>query len=51
MDSTLDQIELLCIAAQLMLENGSETYRVEETVRRMAAGLGLAHALDSLYRK
>lgn len=44
MDSTLDQIELLCIAAQLMLENGSETYRVEETVRRMAAGLGLAHA-------
>ena len=35
MDSTLDQIELLCIAAQLMLENGSETYRVEETVQRM----------------
>lgn len=36
-------IELLCMAAQLMLENGSETYRVEETVQRMAKGLGMAH--------
>jgi len=35
------EIALLCMAAQLILENGGETYRVEETVLRMAAGLGL----------
>ena len=28
-------------AAQLLLENGSETYRVEETARRMAKGFGI----------
>lgn len=36
-----DQIALLCMAAQLVLENGGETYRVEETVLRMAKGMGL----------
>lgn len=35
------KIRLLCQAAQLVLENGGETYRVEETALRMAAGLGL----------
>ena len=35
------EISLLCSAARLILENGGETYRVEETVLRMAAGLGL----------
>ena len=35
------QISLLCLAAQLILENGGETYRVEETVLRMAAGFGI----------
>ena len=35
------EISLLCTAAQLILENGGETYRVEETVLRMAAGFGL----------
>lgn len=35
------EISLLCLAAQLILENGGETYRVEETVLRMAKGFGL----------
>lgn len=35
------RIRLICQAAQLMLENGAETYRVEETAMRMASGLGL----------
>lgn len=36
-----EEIELLCLAARIVLESGGETYRVEETVRRMAEGLGL----------
>lgn len=35
------KIRLIGLAAQMMLENGGETYRVEETGLRMAAGLGL----------
>lgn len=35
------RIRLICQAAQLVLENGGETYRVEETALRMAGGLGL----------
>ena len=35
------KIRLIGTAAQMMLENGGETYRVEETAMRMAAGLGL----------
>ena len=38
------RIELVCLAAQLILENGGETYRVEETAARMAKGLGLPDA-------
>ena len=34
-------IRLICTAAQMVLENGGETYRVEETAMRMATGLGL----------
>ena len=34
-------IRLICTAAQMVLENGGETYRVEETAMRMASGLGL----------
>ena len=37
------EISLLCSAAQLILENGGETYRVEETVLRMAAGFGIGN--------
>lgn len=36
------EISLLCRAAQLILENGGETYRVEETALRMAKGFGLS---------
>lgn len=36
------EIDLLCRAAQLILENGGETYRVEETALRMAKGFGLS---------
>ncbi len=36
-----ERIELICLAARLILENGGETYRVEETALRMAKGLGL----------
>ncbi len=44
---SLDQIEkqkirLICMAAQMVLENGGETYRVEETAMRMAAGLRMS---------
>ena len=35
------KIRLICLAAQMVLENGGETYRVEETAMRMAGGLGL----------
>ena len=41
MDEQTRRVELLCHAAQLVLESGGETYRVEETVRRMAKGLGM----------
>ena len=37
----VQKIRLICQAAQLMLENGGETYRVEETAMRMAKGFGL----------
>ncbi len=41
LDRQTRAIEALCTAAQMVLENGGETYRVEETVMRMAKGLGL----------
>ena len=34
-------IRLILTATQMVLENGGETYRVEETAMRMASGLGL----------
>ena len=37
----MQDIRLICTAAQMVLENGGETYRVEETAMRMAVGLGL----------
>ena len=43
LDQTEKQkIRLICMAAQMVLENGGETYRVEETAMRMASGLGLS---------
>ena len=41
LDEQTRKVEALCTAAQLVLESGGETYRVEETVLRMAKGLGL----------
>lgn len=43
MDKTekIDKLDLICMAAQLVLENGGEVYRVEETALRMAKGIGL----------
>lgn len=42
LDQTEKQkIRLICMAAQMALENGGETYRVEETAMRMANGLGM----------
>lgn len=37
------KLNIVGAAAQLLLENGSETYRVEETARRMAKGFGVEH--------
>lgn len=43
LDQTEKQkIRLICMAAQMVLENGGETYRVEETAMRMAAGLRMS---------
>lgn len=38
-----EKMDLLCLAAELVLESGGETYRVEETAMRMAKGFGLEH--------
>lgn len=35
------KIDLICSAAEIVLENGGETYRVEETAQRMAKGFAL----------
>ena len=37
------KVDVICQAAQIVLENGGETYRVEETAQRMAQGLGMDH--------
>ena len=39
--SDQQKIRLICTAAQMVLENGGETYRVEETGMRMASGLDM----------
>ena len=41
-DDQARDIRLVCTAAQLVLENGGEVYRVEETALRMAKGFGLS---------
>ncbi len=35
------RMKALCLAGRIILENGGETYRAEDTVRRIAASLGL----------
>ena len=41
MDSITTTLDVVCLASQLILENGGETYRAEETVERMCQGLGI----------
>ena len=41
MDSIITTLDAVCLASQLILENGGETYRAEETVERMCQGLGI----------
>ena len=41
MKTNEQKLNIVGAAAQLLLENGSETYRVEETARRMARGFGM----------
>ena len=41
--STLSSpMEALQLAGKIIMENGGETYRAEETICRMGAGLGLS---------
>ncbi len=37
------ELEAACLAAQIILESGGETYRAEETAERMCIGLGVLH--------
>ena len=43
MDAMTPTLDAVCLAARIILENGGETYRAEETVRRMGEGFGLNH--------
>lgn len=44
MDSITTTLDAVCLASQIILENGGETYRAEETVERMCQGLGIRRA-------
>ena len=39
--NTAGQIKVLTLAGQIILENGGETYRAEDTIFRMAKAMGL----------
>ena len=41
MDSITTTLDAVCMASQMILESGGETYRAEETVERMCQGLGI----------
>ena len=43
MDAIGATLDAVCLASQMILESGGETYRAEETVERMCAGLGMRH--------
>lgn len=42
--ATYDVIELCLLAGKIMLQNGAETYRVEDTMSRIAASYGIHHS-------
>ena len=41
MDALSTTLDAVCLASQIILESGGETYRAEETVERMCHGLGI----------
>lgn len=41
MDALSATLDAVCLASQMILESGGETYRAEETVERMCQGLGI----------
>ena len=41
MDTLSTTLDAVCLASQMILESGGETYRAEETVERMCKGLGI----------
>ena len=41
MDAMTPTLDAVCLAARIILENGGETYRAEETVERMCRGLNV----------
>ena len=41
---TYEVIELCLLAGKIMLQNGAETYRVEDTMSRIAAAFGIHHS-------
>ena len=43
MEKILTALDAVCLASQMILESGGETYRAEETVERMCQGLGIPH--------
>ena len=43
MDTITVTLDAVCLAAKIILESGGETYRAEETVERMCAGLQIPH--------
>lgn len=42
MEAILTTLDAVCLAAEIILESGGETYRAEETVERMCRGLGVS---------
>lgn len=42
MDGITETLDAVCLAARIVLENGGETYRAEDTVLRMCRGLGIS---------
>lgn len=47
MEAILNTLDAVCLASQIILESGGETYRAEETVERMCKGLAVP-AVDVL---
>ena len=43
MDTISVTLDAVCLASKIILESGGETYRAEETVERMCAGLKIPH--------